>query len=132
MKIWKVILAVALIFGSGLVTGAVLMRLKVNRQLAASSRPPSDDPVRMWMQQRKEILQKMERYLDLTPAQRDRIERLMKISQDRLEELWEPLAPRVREESRTLRRRIEAELTPDQQQKFHQLFPSRREGRARE
>ena len=117
MKPWKVILAALLIFSTGLVTGSL-----VTARVRPAARPPVGLP---GLTQRIEMMRRMERQLDLSAEQRERIEAIFHDSHQRMKQLWEPLAPQVAEETRHVRDRIEAELTPAQKEKFEQLLKQR-------
>jgi len=56
--------------------------------------------------------------LNLNPAQRERIESVLREAQARLRELWVPVAPRARNEIEAARRDIEALLIPDQRARW--------------
>lgn len=120
MKIWKVILATLVIFGAGVVTGSLTVRLH-----PVAGNPPQAAPVPIWPQQRIEYLQRMQRQLDLTPDQRQKIELILSRSQERMRDLWEPIAPHAREESRHARTQILETLDLKQRRKFEAMFRAR-------
>ena len=127
-------LAALLIFATGVVTGG----LALNR-LRPAPRPAAGLP---GLTQRLELMRRMERQLDLSADQRERIEAVFRESHQRMKQLWEPLSPQVAEETRRVRERIRAELTPAQTEKFEHLLKQhprlpkleagRREGRKRD
>ncbi|MGZ5545342.1 MAG: Spy/CpxP family protein refolding chaperone [Limisphaerales bacterium] len=142
MSPWKVILATMIIFGCGVVTGGLVVRVKTahprvarvdqfghpvsgaKNAVAAPGAPP-------WQLQRKEFLDKMDRQLDLTPEQRQKIDKVMHDSLDRTRPLWQQIAPQMRDEMRRVREEIRKELTPEQQKKFNDLLkphPNRKDG----
>jgi hypothetical protein len=82
-----------------------------------STRPPG------W--QRFEALRRLEDQIQLAPEQRDRIRSLIRDSEQRIRSDWEPLVPRIQTEIRELRRKISAELTPEQRERFDALFERR-------
>jgi hypothetical protein len=82
-----------------------------------STRPPG------W--QRFEALRRLEDQIQLAPEQRDRIRSLIRDSEQRIRSDWEPLVPRIQSEIRELRRKISAELTPEQRERFDALFERR-------
>ena len=82
-----------------------------------STRPPG------W--QRFEALRRLEDQIQLAPEQRDRIRTLIRDSEQRIRSDWEPLVPRIQAEIRELRRKISAELTPEQRERFEALFERR-------
>jgi Spy/CpxP family protein refolding chaperone len=94
---------------------------------------------------RIELMKRMSQRLNLVPDQRQKIEAIVTTGQQRMRQLWEPVAPQAHELLRELRKNIEAELTPAQRQTFSQLMKERparppgerpewrrREGRAEE
>jgi Spy/CpxP family protein refolding chaperone len=126
---WKVILATMVIFGCGVVTGALLLKT----QLPPAGNP--DVPVRAtlstnapppWGQiQRLEFLRRMEKQLDLTQEQKDQITKIIKDSQERSRPIWEQIAPQMRQELRRTREEIRNVLTAEQQPKFDRLLKLR-------
>src|SRR5262249_10885308 len=72
--------------------------------------------------QRVEFLRRMEKQLDLSPDQTQRIERVMRKSQDRTRPIYEQIAPQMRQELHRVREEIRAELTPEQLRKFNDLL----------
>lgn len=123
MKAWKAILAALVIFSAGVVAGVLTVRLKAPK----AARPPAGERSAMpWSsQQRSEYLRRMQRHLNLTPAQNARIEKLLQESQERMKKLWEPVAPQAREEFRTVREQILLELNPEQKKKYEEVFKPR-------
>jgi len=128
---WKVILATMVIFGCGVVTGALLMKTALPpagaiadpappRALSSSNQPP---PLTQF--QRPEFLRRMQRQLDLTAAQRDDIARIMKASQERTRPLWALIAAPMRDEVKKVREEIRQALTPGQQKKFDEMLKAR-------
>jgi Spy/CpxP family protein refolding chaperone len=118
------------IFGCGVITGALLMKTELPAAIAAQEAPMrqvnSTNPPPPWSQvQRPEFLRRMQKQLDLSPAQRDEIAKIMKDSQDRSRPLWEEIAPQMRAEVKRVRQEIRAVLTPGQQTKFDELLKSR-------
>jgi Spy/CpxP family protein refolding chaperone len=129
---WKVILATMVIFGCGVVTGALLIKTELPAAAAmttpeAPAHPGnSTNPPPPWANvQRPEFWRRMEKQLDLTPAQRDQITEIVRQSQERSRPLWEAIAPQMRAEIRRVRGEIRDVLTPDQQKKFDELMKSR-------
>jgi Spy/CpxP family protein refolding chaperone len=128
---WKVILATMIIFGCGVVTGGLVVKVRtahpraarteqgVRARAAAAATAPGAPP---WQLQRKEFLDKMDHQLELTPEQRQKIEKDMHDSLDRTRPLWQQIAPQMRDEMRRVREDIKNELTPDQQKKFADLL----------
>jgi Holliday junction resolvase-like predicted endonuclease len=131
---WKVILATMVIFGTGVVTGGLLVRhlepargRRVQRagDMVRPAPPPSAGVMRF------EFLRRMERELDLTPEQREPIDKVLKEGQERMRNLMETLEPRRREELRRTMEEFRASLTPEQQQRFDAVVKQQQQ-RARE
>lgn len=109
-KVIGVVLATVVIFAAGLVTGAVLVQQRVKPPLSAR-------PVYF---NRFEAAQRAVNQLDLTPAQRARIERIIHDSQDRIADYFQILEPDIRDAFRRMRDNIRAELTPEQRRLFEE------------
>ena len=134
MNTWKVILATMVIFGTGVVTGGLLVRhvehgrdRRPQRTGSAvrQAQPPSPGMLRF------EFLRRMQRELDLTPEQREPIDRILKEGQDRMKKLMETVEPRRREELKKTIDEFRAVLTPEQQTRFDDLLKQQQQ-RARE
>ena len=134
MNTWKVILATMVIFGTGVVTGGLLVhhaeRAGVRRPPRVSdvlrpAAPPSAGALRI------EFLRRMERELDLTPEQREPIDKVLTEGQERMKKLMETVEPRRREEFRRTTEEFRAVLTPEQRQRFDELVKQQQQ-RARE
>jgi len=72
-----------------------------------------------------EFLNRVQRELNLTPVQRERIEKIISEGQVRTKELWEPVAKQMRQEMQQVRERIRAELNPEQRLRFEELLKQR-------
>jgi hypothetical protein len=123
VKIWKVILAVIVIYGAGVITGGLTVRTRIPAQRTAEVQNPG--PIPFAPHQRIEFLRRMQRHVDLNPEQHRRIEGILTESQKRMKELWEPVAPEANEELTRVRNEIFAELRQDQQKKFEEAFKPR-------
>lgn len=122
MRFWKVILATLVIFGAGVITGALVVNLRYPaeaRPLSVKASATTTPPLQI---QRKEFFQRMKRELRLRPEQQQRIEQLIHESQQRTQPLWDQVAPQMRDELRGVKEKIRSELDPDQQTKFEELF----------
>ena len=125
MSAWKPILAALVIFAAGVVTGGLtvgLRRQPVGPRWATSS----PDLPRPWLTQRLaaqqgDLFRRMEKHLELTPEQRQRLEAIVRESQERIRALADDLAPQTRGELRRMREKIREELTPEQRRKFEKL-----------
>lgn len=127
MKRWPVIAAAVLLFLSGLGTGWLLARPRAAAPPPPAAGPPDAQFARM-MEARLLAIRRLERELDLTPGQRERIEALVQETQGRTRQAWQEVQPRLREEFRRLREEIRAVLTPEQRGKFEELMRRPRPG----
>jgi hypothetical protein len=123
---WKVILATMVIFGTGVVTGGLLVRHSEHIRPARNLPHPTNAarpqvPVTPGVM-RVELLKRISRELDMSPDQHERIERILKDSQERTRRLMEPLAPDLRAEINRTREEFRAALTPPQQARFDELL----------
>ena len=119
MSPWKVIPATLVIFCSGLVVGALLV--KKTARAVLNSRPlhiSTNTLPSLWHQQQRDFLHRIDYELNLTPAQRENVAKILKESQERTKGIKERIAPEMREELKKVREEIRAELTPEQQKKF--------------
>jgi hypothetical protein len=123
VKAWKPILAALVIFCAGWVTGALMIH--VLRPNPSRSGPGSIIPIQGPFWARMEFLRRAEKQLDLTPAQREHIDRIIAEGQDQLRQLWEPVAPQAQAELRQIQERILAELNPKQRACFDELSKQR-------
>ena len=127
MSPWRVILATLVIFISGLLTGGVAVRYLGLPREAQAPRSPDDLSIRPQML-RDEFVRQMQRELDLSPEQKERISRTVHESQERIRVHYDRIAPEVREELRRTREGMRAELTPGQDRQFEE-FLRKRKGR---
>ena len=114
MNPWKFILATVLIYGTGVVTGALLTTLVERPHKAA--RPPQQ--LTYSQIQRGEFLVRLQKQLNLTPEQHDRIGHILRDSNQRTKPYWDPVAAKMKDEVRTVTEKIRGELTPEQSAKF--------------
>ena len=134
MNSWKVILATMVIFGTGVVTGGLLVRHagpgRDRRPQHASGTIRAAQPSPAGVM-RIEFLRQMERELALTPEQHEPIDRVLKQGQERLKKLMETIEPRRREEYKKTIEEFRAVLTPEQQKRFDDLVKQQQQ-RARD
>ena len=123
MKPWKVILATLVIFVAGMVTGGLAVK---HFQPLPATTAATKAPANL---QRYDLLRRMEKRLDLTPAQQERIEQIVRESQERTKKAWEQVRPIIRDEFQRVQDRIRGELTPVQEQKFEKLLTESRDHR---
>ena len=135
MNSWKVILATLVIFGAGVVTGALVVASssKASRWLhrpAAAEHgtnaaprgklsPPFGGPLR------KDFLERLDREIKFTRPQRERIEKIISEGQENTRELWETVEPDIYEELAGAEARIRQELTPEQRARFAECLKRR-------
>ena len=120
MSSWKVILATLVIFTAGLFTGGALVSRFKHPKLYPA-RPAQDMAPGLPILNR-EFLLRMEKDLELTRTQRERIENILRDSRERTAILWKLLEPEWREELRHVTGQIREELGPDQRARFEELL----------
>ena len=109
------------IFGTGVVTGGLLVRHVQHKrpQHPANAVRPAPAPSAGVM--RIEFLRRMEWELDLTPEQREPIDKILKEGQERTKQLMETVEPRRREELKKTIEEFRVVLTPEQRKRFDAL-----------
>jgi hypothetical protein len=136
---WKVILATLVIFGAGVVTGALLMAnsgkgrslLKTVGKNPEPAHSATNTPARHKLPPplggplRKNFLDRLDTEIKLTPPQRERIERIISEGQENTRVLWELVEPDIHAELVGTRERIRRELTPEQQALFTECVKKR-------
>ena len=134
MNNWKVILATMVIFGTGVVTGGLLVRQadhgRDRRPQRAGAMVHSAQAAPAGVM-RIEFLRRMEQELVLTPEQRDPIDKVLKDGQERMKKLMDTVEPRRREEFKRTMEEFRAVLTPEQHKRFDELVKQQQQ-RARE
>jgi Spy/CpxP family protein refolding chaperone len=118
------------IFGCGVVTGALLMKTELPSAsvVGVAPSPPAStnaSPPFAQVQRQLEFFRRMQKQLDVTPGQHEEIAKIMKESQERTRTLWEQIGPQMREELRRVREEIRQVLTPEQQTKMDELLKAR-------
>ena len=116
MNAWKVILATVIIFAAGAFTGAILAR---------HGSHPRTGPGGI----RLEFLRRMERDLNLTAEQRERVDKILKESQEQTRRIMEPVAPALHAEIQRTKEAFRQALTPEQQTRFDELLKHSSRGR---
>jgi hypothetical protein len=125
---WKVILATMVIFGTGVITGGLLVKMtsaparnRPVRNVAVATNAPMSSmaPAQML---RLEFLMRVRKELELSAEQNERIEKIIREGQERSRKLWEGVAPELRTELQSVHARIRAELSPEQRRRFEQLL----------
>jgi Spy/CpxP family protein refolding chaperone len=112
------------IFGTGVVTGGLLVRhagpSREHRQPrpVGAVHPAQPSPAGLM---RIDFLRRMERDLDLAPEQREPIDKILKEGQERTKKIMETVEPRRREEFKRTIEEFRAVLTPEQRKRFDEL-----------
>ena len=118
------------IFGAGVVTGGLLIKKLAPPQpvpapRAAGPRPPgANTPGGTRLQ----FLRRAERELDLNKAQREEVDKILSVSQERTKRLMEPITPQLRDELQQTKEEIRAVLTPEQRKRFDELLKQQHPG----
>lgn len=112
------------IFAAGVVTGGVLA-WRLQRSLPDSR--PRNPGTRLSQVpspggQRLEFLRRAQRELNLSADQRQRIDKILKESQERSRKLMEPVAPQLRQEVERTKSEFRQQLTPEQRRKFDEVI----------
>ena len=124
MSPWKVILATIVIFAAGVITGGVLVN-RIQRPERPGAPPqfarPRPEMVPTPWFARREFLDRMDRHLNLSREQYERIARILEDSQQRTRRIVSRVNPEIQDELRHVRHEIRTELTPEQAKKFDEL-----------
>jgi hypothetical protein len=121
-----------LIFGTGVVTGGLLVRHSertrpLHPQRSQNLRPQPVSPGVM----RLEFLRRIQRELDLTSAQHAEVERILKESQERSRKIMEPVSPELRREVQRTKENFRKVLTPEQQSRFDEILKQQQRPKAK-
>ncbi|MSR42405.1 MAG: hypothetical protein EXS29_00145 [Pedosphaera sp.] len=134
MSQWKVILATLFIFGSGVFAGSLLLNAPVPVKLREKhpEKPEAKRTMPWEGPARAESLKRLEKDLNLTAEQREKVGAILAEGHKRSRAIAEPLFAKMQEEGKKVREQIRAELTPEQVKKFDSSpmrsrgpFPSR-------
>jgi len=131
---WKIILATILIFGSGVVTGGLLVRRTSQTESPRQGRLPAVTALHPTAPggYRLEFLRRAQRELNLTAEQRERVEKVFSQSQERTKRLMEPVTPHLREELDRAKREFSEILMPPQRLRFDELLKQRAKDQRRD
>jgi Spy/CpxP family protein refolding chaperone len=131
MNSWKIILATAVIFGCGVVTGGLLVNY-VEHAHPEFRRPfagPRHDRAGAQELQlarpqmlNQQFVEQLDAALHLTPEQREKIGKIIADGQERNRDLWKLVSPQFRGVMQDVRQRIRAMLTPEQKKQFEELM----------
>jgi Spy/CpxP family protein refolding chaperone len=118
-KLILVVLATVVIFATGVVTGGLLVR---------QSRPPPLPPPpgpQLFPGRFDALRTATDQLEDLTPAQRARINRIIRDGRERIADFFLLFEPDIQGVFRKMREDIRAELTPDQRRRLEEFFRQR-------
>ena len=142
MNSWKIILAVVVIFGAGVLTGGLLVNYveqshpkdiqhpsdEGNPQLQAinrnhdQQRPPDLPKPRPPEILGKQFVQQLDNTLHLTREQRAAIAKIVADGQERNRDIWTNVAPQMHKMLQDIRQQIREQLTPEQRKQFEELL----------
>lgn len=116
------------IFGTGVVTGGLLIQHFSRLHPAAGFREAT--PVRPVSPPftpspgglKLELLRRMQKELDLTPEQHERIDGILSESQEHTRQIMEPVRPLLADELKHARDQFREVLTPEQRARFEDLL----------
>ncbi len=136
MNLWKIILATLVIFGTGVITGGLLVtysesalqhaRRAANAESARhpghtneTRQPPA---LTLNLRKDKDFLGRLDREVKLSPDQLQRIQKLIATGQERIKEISKQTEPRIHAELQQTREHIREVLTPQQQIRYAELL----------
>src|SRR5205085_7128081 len=112
-------------FGAGVVTGAVVVWHSERVQLTSRQHnggPTRPVPTYSAGGLRLEFLRRTQRELDLSMEQRERIDKILKDSQERSRKIMEPVTPELHAELQRTKEEFRQVLTPEQRIRFEELM----------
>jgi len=118
---WKVIFAAVVLFAAGGATGGILIRTfapRVEYTTRTVHRSHVTPPLPMSTEKRMEYVARLDHEVQLTLEQRQKVEKIITASQERMKTIWGAVEPQVKEEYRCSRREISEILTPEQREKM--------------
>ena len=121
---WKPILAALVIFAAGVVTGGLTVQIRQPRPPPnpGGNAPIKKVPAMPREAQLRELSRRMQAELDLAREQRDRIEAIVRDSQEGMKAVRDEVGKKIGEEFREMLHKIRSELTPDQRKKFADIM----------
>lgn len=126
MKRWQAIFAAVVLFLTGAVSGGLATKLYLLNTSQPASRPAPASPQAPWAAQRMDFLRRVSSRLDLTPDQKTQLDKIIEESQERMRQLWEPVAPQAQAEFQQVRTQMEALLTEPQRAKLQAILAERK------
>jgi Spy/CpxP family protein refolding chaperone len=141
MNSWKIILAIVVIFGAGVLTGGLLVNYvdlshfkdnqrppdevipqpQTNNHDPGQPRPPDSLKPRQPEILGKQFVQQLDTTLHLTREQRAAIAKIVADGQERNREIWTNVAPQMHKMLQDVRQQIREQLTPEQRKQFEEL-----------
>jgi Spy/CpxP family protein refolding chaperone len=130
---WKIIFATVVIFGAGVLTGALVTQFAPSGYSSRHQRSFQGQRLELGSAggMRLEFLRRMQRDLDLTAEQRERVDKILKQSQDRTRKLMEPVSPQLHQELQRAKAEFREALTAPQQARFDELLKQQQRFRER-
>jgi hypothetical protein len=128
---WRIILATVVIFGSGVLTGGLLVNYveRAHPEVRRPSIAPRPDravapdlPLPLPQILNRQFVAQLDADLHLTPEQREKIGKIIADGQQRNRELWKLVSPQFRLVLQDVRQRIRAVLVPEQRKQFDALM----------
>jgi len=133
---WKLILATVVIFGAGVIVGGLLINHILlshprsahhpSAAVAGTNRPPARSadllkprPPELLSQQ---FVQQLDDVLQLTPPQREAIQKIITTGQEQNHGIWTNCAAQSRQVMSEVRQHIREQLNPDQIKPFETLL----------
>ena len=142
MNSWKIILAIVVIFGAGVLTGGLLVNYmelphpkdvqhspdvgnphpQANNRDYDQSRPQDLSRPRPPEMLGKQFVQQLDKALHLTPQQRAAIAKIVADGQEHNREIWTNVAPQMHKVLQDVRQQIREQLTPEQTKQFEEMI----------
>ena len=142
MNSWKIILAIVVIFGAGVITGGLLVNYmepshpkdvqlppgEGNPHPQANNRDHDQPRPQDWPRPRqpemlgKQFVQQLDSALHLTPQQSAAIAKIVADGQERNHEIWTNVAPQMHKVLQDVRQQIREQLAPEQRKQFEELL----------
>ena len=110
------------IFGAGVITGALVLQFSSSPLLLQRQRPGHPVETGSPGGMRLEFLRRTQRELNLTAEQRERVDKILKQSQERTRKVMEPVTPQLHQELQRARAEFREVLTSEQQTRFDELL----------
>lgn len=127
MSTVKVILATLVIFGAGVLTGAIALRLALFR-VPLQTAPANPGPrlvAPSTVFNRPDFLERLSREASLRADQRKQVEQILQESRKRTEPIAQEFAPMIRAEVQRVREQILLVLDADQKSRFEEILRPR-------